>query len=375
MLKRFTISSLLFLLSGTVISQDLKLAKFYSDQFAGIALSNKPYTDIRNNTQNSVWNSAKIDTIRINKSPQLSRISDPMFYRIDDETEYVFSRPHPFEFITGIPGTINTFSRDVFQFKNIPTFVLIGASTAILVIYDQQMLDETQRFGRKIGLKGTNRLKPIFSIAGQPIEVPHDADTGMYFIGDGWTQFLITASFFGYGLFGKDNRALQTSSQLAQGLIVVGTVSQVLKHITGRQSPFASSVPAGRWVFFPDQVEYHKHVPEYDAFPSGHLATAMTTVTIIAENYPEKKWIRPVGYTLLTILSLEMVNNGVHWYSDYPLAIGIGYAFGKAISSRGRSIRRINRNSETKPDLFDSFSLHPWLDFQGKMGVGLSYHF
>ena len=32
-----------------------------------------------------------------------------------------------------------------------------------------------------------------------------------------------------------------------------------------------------------------------------------------------------------------MVNNGVHWASDYPLGIAMGYVFGKAATQLGRS--------------------------------------
>ena len=135
------------------------------------------------------------------------------------------------------------------------------------------------------------------------------------------------------GCFSK----LQTASQLAQGMLTTGFSTQLLKHITGRESPFRSSRDGGRWDFFPNQIEYHKHVPRYDAYPSGHLATAMMTVTVIAQNYPEKKFIRPVGYGLMTILSFEMVNNGVHWISDYPLALLMGYAFAKMAVDRGRT--------------------------------------
>jgi len=49
---------------------------------------------------------------------------------------------------------------------------------------------------------------------------------------------------------------------------------------------------------------------------------------VIGENYPEIKWIKPLGYTLTGLLGISMVNTGIHWYSDYPLAIVLGYAFG-----------------------------------------------
>jgi membrane-associated phospholipid phosphatase len=107
---------------------------------------------------------------------------------------------------------------------------------------------------------------------------------------------------------------------------------QVLKHITGRQSPFVSTKAKGRWDFFPNQIDYHKHVPSYDAYPSGHVTTTLATVIVIAENYPDIKWIRPLGYILTGLLAISMVNTGIHWYSDYPLALVLGYTFGMIAS-------------------------------------------
>jgi hypothetical protein len=54
----------------------------------------------------------------------------------------------------------------------------------------------------------------------------------------------------------------------------------------------------------------------------------MATVIVIAENYPETTWIRPVGYIISGLVGVGMVNRGIHWYSDYPLGLAIGYAFG-----------------------------------------------
>ena len=78
-------------------------------------------------------------------------------------------------------------------------------------------------------------------------------------------------------------------------------------------------------------------MPSYDAFPTGHLATAMATVTVIADNYPEYRFVRPVGYSLMGLLGYAMLNNGVHWASDYPVGIALGYAFAKIAVRNGRS--------------------------------------
>jgi hypothetical protein len=61
----------------------------------------------------------------------------------------------------------------------------------------------------------------------------------------------------------------------------------------------------------------------------------MSTVIVIAENYPELTWIRPVGYTLLGVIGISMVDIGIHWYSDYPLGLAIGYTFGMIAAHPG----------------------------------------
>jgi len=76
-------------------------------------------------------------------------------------------------------------------------------------------------------------------------------------------------------------------------------------------------------------------------FPSGHLTTLMATITVLATNYPELKWIKPVGYSLMGILSFQMISTRVHWVSDYPIAILIGYAIGKSAANR-RIVKRYN---------------------------------
>ena len=117
-----------------------------------------------------------------------------------------------------------------------------------------------------------------------------------------------------------------------EALIASGLVVQVLKRVTGRESPQAATSGTGRWQFFPNIQQYQKHQSKYYAFPSGHITTTMATVTVIAENYPEVGWIRPVGYGIVGLLGISLVNVGYHWYSDLPLGIALGYTFGKIIA-------------------------------------------
>jgi hypothetical protein len=148
------------------------------------------------------------------------------------------------------------------------------------------------------------------------------------YMGEGTTQFAVAGALGAYGLVFKDQKALRTGSQIVQTVLASGAVIQVLKHVTGRESPFVRTTPTGIWKILPNQINYHRRVPQFDAYPSGHLCTSIATVIVVAENYPDVKWIRPVGYTFTALVGLGMLNNGIHWVSDYPLGLFIGYYFG-----------------------------------------------
>jgi hypothetical protein len=135
---------------------------------------------------------------------------------------------------------------------------------------------------------------------------------------------------------------------LFEGITCAAITTQLIKHVTGRESPDGSTEAGGVWRFFPDQFKYAKHVSHYDAYPSGHLATATVTLTVISENYPEYNYIvLPVGVTLLALVQLQMMNNGVHWASDYPLGFAIGYSFAKIAVRNNRVV--VNGKAASTP--------------------------
>jgi hypothetical protein len=139
--------------------------------------------------------------------------------------------------------------------------------------------------------------------------------------------------------------------------------------MTGRESPSRATTPTGKWRPFPSLSNYQKHGATYNAFPSGHLATLTASVTIVAENYAEYKFIKPLGYSLMGLLSLEMMNNNVHWASDYPLAIGIGYVLGKTIAHNGR--KKISPDKTEKI----SYELVPIISDEGVPGMAMNWNY
>jgi len=214
-----------------------------------------------------------------------------------------------YEMITNVPGDWSKFFTVTFRENKIPLYLTISALTAATIVTDDKSWQVTRR----------NHDASSFATK---------FDEFWTEVGDGRTQFGLAAAFGLYGLISDDTRAIRTASQIVQTVFASGAVVQVMKHITGRQTPNTATTPTGDWVFFPNQIEYAKHVSTYDAFPSGHVTTTLATVIVIAENYPEVWWIRPVGYTFTALIAYGMVGTGIHWYSDYPLAVALGYTFG-----------------------------------------------
>jgi hypothetical protein len=266
-------------------------------------------------------------------------------YTVAPGVTYHYDRPGQLRWLLHIPRDLVQFPGTYFKRDNVPAFVAIALGSAALYAFDDQIIRGSQNFGRYVGLDNADVKRNLFYIPVRlgstkiPLEmqVPDNLNTTFYFLGDGWTHLTIASSFLAYGIIKKDNRASQTASQLGEAILSTGLVVQALKRTTGRQSPFRSTQDRGRWFFLPSYSTYQNNVSNFDAFPTGHLATAMATVTVIAENYPEYKFIRPVGYSLMGVLGYAMLNNGVHWASDYPLGIALGYGFAKIAVRNGRT--------------------------------------
>jgi hypothetical protein len=287
--------------------------------------------------KDTLINVAWRDTVRIRKAQIFETDAATMLY----------TRPKPFQFAKNVPSDIYLLGKTAFSKKNLPKLGAILAGSALLALVDQPVTDAAKQFGRYINLDPARESKTLieFNIGGfhvNAMEIPDNTNSAIYYLGEGWASMLVAGGLYSYGLAANDYRALQTTSQIAESIFALGLTTQFLKRITGRQSPFRAmdenGVRGGDWHPFPNPGKYQKSVSNYDAFPSGHLATAMATITILAGNYPDNKYIKPIGYSLMGLLGYAMLNNGVHWISDYPLAIAIGYTCGKIAVSRGHQV-------------------------------------
>jgi hypothetical protein len=280
---------------------------------------------------------------------------------------YEYMPPRRFEFLKTFPRDLAEYGRFTFQKEYLSEWIELGLMTAWMVAIDEPLIVDARELGNQLNISSVDKTREFFRILDQPIRFPTDLGSAIYFIGDGWLHLGISSSFYAYGKFTHNNRSLQTASQIAEAMATAGFMSQVLKHITGRISPFrAGDPPSDRWIPFPNQVEYHKHVSHYDAFPSGHMAVCMATVTVIAENYSEYKLIKPLGYGAMTLLGWQMMNNGVHWISDYPLAIAMGYYLGIIAVDHGRT-------QVGQKGFHSRLTIGPFTDKNNTTGISFKY--
>ena len=314
----------------------------------------------------------KKDTLVFKPYRDTVKLVKAQIYKIDSSKSLLFYKPVRFQFIRNVPSDFVQFSKVATRKKNLPTLGLIAGSTIALLVFDQQILDATQQFGRYLNIDPERKSNTVieFKAGGFKVpvlDIPQNFNSTLYFIGEGWPSVMIAGGLYGYGSITKNYRALQTSSQLAEMFVTLAVTTQLLKRISGRESPFQATQDGGKWRPFTNPSVYQKKVSKYDAFPSGHLATVIATITILSGNYPEYRYIKPVGYSIMGLVAFSMVNNGVHWVSDYPLAIAIGYTYGRIAVSRGHIILpRSKSNFACKSTIFPVMMQN---------GYGLSYRY
>ncbi len=200
-----------------------------------------------------------------------------------------YAVPQKWGFIKNVPMDLWQMAKDPFKKKNWLNLSIVAGSSALLIWQDQCLLNGAKEWGRKLHINPDVQYKVAFKVGTTKIlKLPKNINTAFYQLGEGGTSMLMAGALLAYGKIKHDNRSIQTASDLAETFISMGVATQLVKRAFGRQSPFMSTQSGGRWLPFPSFSNYQKHTPQYDAFPSGHLATLMASVTVLTQNYPEK---------------------------------------------------------------------------------------
>ena len=244
--------------------------------------------------------------------------------------------PHFWSIITDLPTDLREFGKEVIAPENRGLVIGLLGMTAITVKTDYETWQALEN-------------KEVIN------ESLHQFANYGVSMGDGFFQFGIVGGFLAAGTITGNHKAIRTAAQITEAILSTGIVVQLAKHIIGRESPFSSESRTGVWRVFPDQKEYLKDFQKYDAVPSGHLSTATTTYIVIVENYPDEKWIPYVGLPILGWISSGLVATSIHWWSDFPTAIAIGYSMAHIVTRPNRGELKTTQNS-WKPMVYPSIS-------------------
>ncbi len=253
-------------------------------------------------------------------------------YQTKNGEIFSYKKPRLFEPILCLPKDVALSAIAMTKTNNIIALGAATFATTALVPVDEYFIDKSRDIGYKLHFKEVARYRNFGPIS----IIPTDASSAIYLIGNGATPLIMGMGFATYGLIKNDYRSLNVASGLVEGILTTGVFSQTIKRVTGRQSPepaYTQGTGNGDWNLFPSFASYAKDTPNYDAMPSGHMMTATATLYIIAENYPDKKWIKPLGWSLIGVMGFQMAQSKVHWVSDYPIALVMGYIIGKNIAN------------------------------------------
>jgi len=302
--------------------------------------------------------------------------SDVQSYDVGDGRVFNYTKPDYLNIVTDLPKNGLLSLKEAFSKDKAGPWASIILSSVWLYKYDEDLLLHIQKQGRDLGIGNEERTKTVLSAGDiDLVRLPSDTGSTLYFIGDGWTHFSIAGGFLLYGTTKNDYRAWNTSYQLVHGMMLSTFFNQAIKRTTGRESPNEKSEPRGKWRPFPSIKAYNENTAKYDAVPSGHVMTSTLVMTIINENYPEYWYITlPAGGTLIGLLSWQMVNNGVHWASDYPLGFAMGLFYGKLVA-RNWASRSTSEELSLRKKGWRDFTLEPLMTYHQALGLSARWDF
>jgi hypothetical protein len=215
--------------------------------------------------------------------------------------------------------------------KQLLHFGLFACATSLLIISDPAIdvyamrLDRTSKFVRTVSPEITN----------------FGSNYSLYTVG-----VLELA-----GLIFKDKKLIITGSLATQAMITSGLFTRLGKIIFSRARPSAaygtgSYKNGGVWhgaLSFMDNWTDNGKMPGsgYDAFPSGHTATAFSVATVYAMMYKDRLAVPVISYTIASLVGLSRLTEHTHWGSDIFVGAALGYLCGRQVVKNYRLLNNV----------------------------------
>ena len=183
--------------------------------------------------------------------------------------------------------------------------------------------------------------------------------------------FIAGGSLYAYSKIKNDDETLGASFAVLQASMIQLIYNSALKAITGRPNP--------DWRHNSDMESLSKTFRfgfmrggMFWGWPSGHTSTTMAVVSSLINYYPDKTWIKIAGYSLVayTIFGVSSVNRGgMHWFSDAIAAAFMSYAIGSTV---GKYYRKVYSSNHPLPRM--SSNTLPQVQ-PNPIGINFSFQF
>ncbi|HRY84471.1 MAG TPA: phosphatase PAP2 family protein [Candidatus Cloacimonadota bacterium] len=221
-------------------------------------------------------------------SAVLAIISVSIYGEIDSRiSAYVWSYPH-----TVAKAAISPLDWQARDWLKAGGVVLITGS---LYLLDEEIRDLVQR----------NRTEFGDGVA-----------DGFRRFGESWTvPALAGTALLGY--LGDSEKLFDTGMLGLKSVILARSVTGGLKLLSQRNRPFRE---LGNQFW-----DEGKLSGDRDSFPSGHTTMVWAIAPVLAEQFSELKWVKPVLYSCATLTSLSRINDDKHWASDVFFGFVVGY--------------------------------------------------
>jgi membrane-associated phospholipid phosphatase len=137
----------------------------------------------------------------------------------------------------------------------------------------------------------------------------------------------------------NNKKGVETSLLATQAMITSGVWVQIIKQVTGRERPIASysnsKEEGGQWygpfAQYDQDLAIKKPGSSFDAFASGHTATAFSIATVFASQYNNTPVIPIISYSAATLIGVSRLTEHAHWASDIFVGALLGYLCGKQV--------------------------------------------
>jgi membrane-associated phospholipid phosphatase len=157
----------------------------------------------------------------------------------------------------------------------------------------------------------------------------------------GATCWLIVSSpMLIYGLVHKSDETLGAAYSVLQSTLISIVYVTLLKGLTGRPHPdykwyvnMRKQSRVFRFGFLRGSVFY--------GWPGGHTMITTATFASLMSYYPDKWWLKVVGFLFIAYTATGMAMTKGHWMSDNIAGFLMGYAIGSAVGKSFRTL--VNR--------------------------------